>query len=100
MNTKIEKREKNKDLQGLIDIEILKRSDYIDIIITDNGIGFKDINKKELIKPYYTTKKKGSGLGLAIVNKIILDHNGSINLSNTKDGAKIDLSFNIIKNGY
>ncbi len=96
----IEKREKNKDLQGLIDIVILKRRDYIDIIITDNGIGFKDINKKELIKPYYTTKKKGSGLGLAIVNKIILDHNGSINLSNTKDGAKIDLSFNIIKNGY
>ena len=52
------------------------------IIITDNGTGFENKTKKDLIKPYYTTKKNGSGLGLAIVNKIIADHNGSIYLSN------------------
>ena len=54
-----------------------------------------NLNKKDLLKPYYTTKKNGSGLGLSIVNKIILDHNGSLKLSNTTTGAKIELFFSI-----
>ena len=35
-------------------------------------------NIKDILNPYFTTKKKGTGLGLAIVNKIINDHNGSL----------------------
>ena len=65
------------------------------ILIKDNGIGLLDLNKKDLLKPYYTTKKNGSGLGLSIVNKIILDHNGSLKLSNTTTVAKIELFFSI-----
>ncbi len=88
-----EKSEKNSNFKGLIDIAINKRSDYIGIIILDNGIGFANLENKDLIKPYYTTKKNGSGLGLAIVNKIITDHNGSLLLSNTNNGAKIEILF-------
>ena len=87
----IEKRSKIKDFKEIIDIEINKRKDYIVIIIKDHGTGFKNKNKFDLIKPYYTTKKNGSGLGLSIVNKIILDHNGSLKLDNHKDGALIEV---------
>ena len=88
-----EKRLKNVDFEGIINIEITKRRAYIDIVIEDNGVGFAKQNNKELIKPYYTTKKNGSGLGLSIVNKIITDHNGSLNLSNYIKGARIKITF-------
>ena len=62
----------------------------------DNGIGFsqKD-NIKEILNPYYTTKKNGTGLGLSIVNKIINDHNGELEFVPIPDGAKIEINFKI-----
>ena len=88
-----EKSEKNPNFKGIINIEIMKISDYIDIKLIDNGVGFADKNFNNLIKPYYTTKKNGSGLGLSIVNKIIIDHNGFFKIHEYKNGAKIKLSF-------
>ena len=88
-----EKRMKIVDFEGIINIEITKRRAYIDVVIEDNGIGFAKQDNKELIKPYYTTKKNGSGLGLSIVNKIITDHNGSLNLSNYSKGARVKITF-------
>tara|TARA_Y100000590_G_scaffold420782_1_gene523850 strand:+ start:1865 stop:3280 length:1416 start_codon:yes stop_codon:yes gene_type:complete len=74
-------------------IAIKRINHYIAINIFDNGIGFtSNIKKKELIKPYYTTKKKGSGLGLSIVNKIINDHNGNIEFNSDKTGTNIILN--------
>ena len=80
---------------GKIDIEINNDDDYIDFIVTDNGIGFGDLrtNIKKILNPYFTTKKKGTGLGLAIVNKIINDHNGSINFIALDEGAKTIIKF-------
>ena len=88
-----EKSEKNPNFKGIINIEIIKISDYIDINLIDNGVGFADKNFNNLIKPYYTTKKNGSGLGLSIVNKIIIDHNGIFKIHEYENGAKIKLSF-------
>ena len=80
---------------GKIDIEINNDDDYIDFIVTDNGIGFSDLrtNIKKILNPYFTTKKKGTGLGLSIVNKIINDHNGSINFIALDEGAKTIIKF-------
>ena len=86
-----EKATKSKDLKKIIDIEINEIRDYINITITDSGLGFNLIDKENLIKPYYTTKLNGSGLGLSIVNKIINDHNGSIKFFNHDKGAKIEI---------
>ena len=55
-------------------------NDHIKIILIDNGIGFNNLdnNIKDILNPYFTTKKNGTGLGLSIVNKIINDHNGEL----------------------
>ena len=58
---------------------------------SDNGIGFSKKITKEIIKPYYTTKEKGSGLGLSIVNKIINDHNGTIEFNSNITGTNIKI---------
>jgi len=88
-----DKSSKNGDFVKKIDIEIISKSDYIEIIITDNGIGFSNIDISNIIKPYYTTKSKGSGLGLSIVNKIINDHNGLLKITKQNNGAKIYIKF-------
>ena len=90
-----EKRLNNTHLKGNIEITLNDNLSHIDFIIVDNGLGFgtfKD-NIKNLLNPYFTTKEKGTGLGLAIVNKIINDHNGTINFIPIKDGAKIKITF-------
>ncbi len=90
-----EKRNKNVSFNGKIDIKLKNNEPNIDFNIIDNGLGFEIFAKniKNILDPYFTTKKKGTGLGLAIVNKIINDHNGSINFIPIKDGAKIHINF-------
>ena len=85
-----EKKQKDKNLQGKISVEIVKNNEYIVIKMLDNGSGFNDI--KSITKPYYTTKKDGTGLGLPIVTKIINEHNGEINFLKNPKGAQIEIS--------
>ena len=82
---------------GKIIVESSVTNDYLNILILDNGVGLK-YEKNELIKPYFTTKKRrgGSGLGLAIVEKILFDHNAEFFIENRNDGtegAKVDIKF-------
>ena len=90
-----EKNDINANFTGKIDIEVIDNNDSIVFSISDNGIGFSNLKNeiKDILNPYFTTKKKGTGLGLAIVNKIINDHNGSIEFTSIKNGAKIDIKF-------
>ena len=90
-----QKNAENISFNGNIDIEFNSNNNLVEVIITDNGLGFfiSSSNINDILRPYYTTKKKGSGLGLSIVNKIINDHNGSIEFISIKDGAKIKIKF-------
>ncbi|MDC1053633.1 ATP-binding protein, partial [Candidatus Pelagibacter sp.] len=91
-----EKAQKNGEFDKKILIEFNDNDNHISITIDDNGVGFKnfDMNKKEILNPYFTTKKNGTGLGLSIVNKIINDHDGNINFKSKYDGAIIKIIFN------
>ena len=91
-----QKTEKNPDFNKKISIEISKENDHINFILEDNGTGFNSFkNLKDILNPYFTTKKNGTGLGLSIVNKIINDHNGKIEFIPIQDGAKIEIIFNL-----
>jgi len=89
-----QKTEKVSNFNKIIAIELNDLDSHISLIINDNGIGFKDLNNiKEILNPYFTTKKQGTGLGLSIVNKIINDHNGNIEFISKDDGAMIKITF-------
>ena len=88
-----QKVEKNPDFKKKILIDISSNNDHILISIEDNGVGFDKNNIKEILNPYYTTKKNGTGLGLSIVNKIINDHKGELEFIPINNGAKIQIRF-------
>ena len=90
-----QKHEKASKYEGKITIEINKLDNNIIIRIVDNGIGFGIFaaNIKDILNPYFTTKKNGTGLGLSIVNKIINDHNGKIEFIPIEEGAEIKINF-------
>ena len=55
---------------------------WLEISITDTGIGITEESKKRIFDPFFTTKKmgEGTGLGLAICEKIVKEHSGKIDL--------------------
>ena len=87
--------ENDSNLEKKITIEVYEENNHIIINIIDNGIGFGIFagNIKDILNPYFTTKKNGTGLGLSIVNKIINDHNGKIEFISLNQGAKIKIDF-------
>ena len=86
-----EKKTKNVDFKGKINVDINGDSEYIYVTIADNGVGFDQVDKTKMLTPYFTTKKKGTGLGLAIVTKIVSDHNSTIVFNSIIDGAKVEI---------
>ncbi len=90
-----EKAEITSNLDKNISIELVDENNHIIVIIEDTGVGFNKLknNIRDILNPYFTTKKNGTGLGLSIVNKIINDHNGKIKFVNISGGAKIEINF-------
>ncbi|MBM4171955.1 MAG: GHKL domain-containing protein [Ignavibacteria bacterium] len=70
----IEAIEKN----GKINISVLKNSEFIEILVADNGKGIHPENLDFIFDLHYSTKKSGNGIGLFIVQQIILAHKGKL----------------------
>ncbi|UYP47804.1 Adaptive-response sensory-kinase SasA [Candidatus Lokiarchaeum ossiferum] len=51
---------------------------YVQIVISDSGIGIPREFLPRIFDPYFTTKESGSGLGLAMCYSIIKKHDGII----------------------
>jgi len=58
-----------------------------EIVVEDNGPGFRPDVIGQVFDPYVTTKPKGTGLGLAIVKKIVEEHGGKIEADNARSGG-------------
>ena len=52
------------------------------ICVADNGPGIPEVDLPKIFLPFYTTKSEGTGLGLAVVQKVALQHGGSIEARN------------------
>ncbi len=63
--------------------------DFVEVCITDNGIGFDQHQADRIFNPFTRLHSKdryeGTGLGLALCKKIVLRHHGVINALGSKD---------------
>jgi signal transduction histidine kinase len=57
------------------------------IRVADNGPGIPERDLPKIFLPFYTTKSEGTGLGLAVVQKVALQHGGSIEARNQLEGG-------------
>jgi two-component system sensor histidine kinase HydH len=57
------------------------------IYVTDNGPGIPPETLSKIFMPFFTTKANGTGLGLAVVQKIVVQHGGSIEARNQAQGG-------------
>ncbi|MEH7356755.1 PAS domain S-box protein [Neobacillus drentensis] len=74
----------------------LLNANQVLIRFSDNGCGISQELLARLGEPFYTTKEKGTGLGLLVSNKIIKDHQGSINItSEINKGTIVDITLPI-----
>jgi signal transduction histidine kinase len=58
-----------------------------EITVDDSGPGVAPSDAVKIFEPYFTTKPQGTGLGLAIAKKIILQHQGRIDVRPRPEGG-------------
>ena len=68
------------------------------VTFKDTGIGMDQETSNNLFNPFFTTKEKGSGLGMAITQKIIEDHQGTIEvMSEVGKGTTIVIQLPVVE---
>jgi signal transduction histidine kinase len=75
---------------GILAIKIgpADEAEFVNILISDNGPGIPEDLRKRVFDPFFTTKEEeGTGLGLAITRRIVMAHNGNIDLESFPGGT-------------
>jgi signal transduction histidine kinase len=57
------------------------------VTVDDNGPGVRPADRERVFRPFVTTKGRGTGLGLALVQKIVVTHNGRIQIAAAPSGG-------------
>ncbi|MBI2837397.1 MAG: hypothetical protein HYX75_03735 [Acidobacteria bacterium] len=81
---------------GRITVAVFGERNAVWVVVEDTGPGIPDTVRARIFEPYVTTKPvgEGMGLGLAISKKIMLDHEGDLELARTgSSGTTFRLRF-------
>ncbi|GFD88088.1 sensor histidine kinase [Tenacibaculum sp. KUL152] len=71
----------------MISIEACHCNGQLTVSVTDRGDGVPRSLQRKIFEPFFTTKTHGTGLGLAVVKSVVTAHNGSLSVSNVKNGG-------------
>jgi len=83
-------REAGRDHAGRVTARVTVQDHSVVIEVIDNGCGLPKEDRHRLIEPYVTTRQKGTGLGLAIVQKIVEQHQGTLELGDAPTATTAD----------
>lgn len=70
--------------KGIIQIAIHQEGSFVEISISDNGLGMDHNTLSHLFDPFFTTKESGTGLGLSVSYRIIKNHGGFIRVDSSR----------------
>jgi PAS domain S-box-containing protein len=57
---------------------------HVRVLVEDNGHGIREDLLPKIFFPFFTTKAQGTGIGLSLVQKIMLAHNGRIEVQSAE----------------
>ena len=81
-------------LEGALHLRLKRRSDRVQILISDSGHGIPQEDVKKIFRPFFTTKESGgTGLGLAIAKSIVDKHGGSLRVKSSIRTGKSGTTF-------
>jgi len=79
----------------------VKEGNYVNLIVSDKGIGIPLEDREKIFEPFYTKKvmgRSGTGLGMAVVWGTVKDHNGYIDIQSREgEGTTFALYFPITR---
>jgi signal transduction histidine kinase len=65
---------------GDLELSVKRKSNIINILVKDTGIGIDHENLNSIYDPFFTSKTMGAGLGLTMAHQIIANHKGDIKI--------------------
>ena len=70
--------------KGTLSLIVKEFDHYVEILISDTGMGMKKEVTSKIFDPGFTTKSRGWGLGLSLAKRIVVDyHDGKISVAKT-----------------
>lgn len=63
---------------GALRVRTKPGNGYVEVEISDTGVGIPEENLEKIFEPLFTTKSKGVGLGLSVTKRFVENHGGTI----------------------
>ena len=65
-------------VQVRVSMERRPEGAWLNINVSDEGVGLSPRAAEKMFQPFFTTKATGTGLGLAVVKRIVDGHQGEV----------------------
>lgn len=63
---------------GELIVRVRRSGNFVELSVTDTGVGMKPEDLERCFEVYFSTKKGGTGLGLSTTRRIVEEHGGTI----------------------
>ncbi len=69
---------------GELIVRVERQGNFVELTVTDTGVGMTPEDQERCFELYYSTKKGGTGLGLSTTRRIVEEHDGTITVVSEK----------------
>jgi two-component system nitrogen regulation sensor histidine kinase GlnL len=73
---------------GQLIFKVDSHEGFARIVVSDTGHGIPEEIQSQIFDPYFTTRNDGTGMGLALCEKIIRQHEGTIEFRSSNRGTQ------------